>query len=889
MSTRKDKVQLEVEINGKQGKNEFALLVKEQRKLRKALYDTTLSQEEMIKKSAQYKKVTARLSQVRNEVLGARKETSLWKTAFTRLLPVATAFFAASGITSFLGNIRNLIVGADALEGKFNTVFGNAAAVVKASAEQQAIALGLTKNQYLEAATAAGDLLIPMGFQREEAAKLSTDLIGLSGALANWSNGQFDSKEVSNILTKALLGEREQLKSLGISIQEADVKQRLMDKGMSKLTGTALQQAKAMATLELITEKSTDAQNKFSSGQKSLSQRTAELRAWILQKVETFSTQLIPVYDLLLGVTKRVLETTFIFLGALAQTPKFIKENKVVIAALVLALIALNKNQIAAQYSALKMAVANKRASIATAAQTFSMKALNAAFRANPIGFVITAISFLVAGFDVAYRKSEKFRGTINGLGSVAKEVFKIIKESIQTFLDGFEDIKNGDFKSGLKKIGKSIVDTNPVGLAFTQGKRLGKAFTKGYDESLQAPSDNESELLQQQAQQLEAKGLEIGKNTGQSIIDGINKKLEEQNNQSGSTEVKVPRPLVAKAAAIGNDYTQESLTASASVTAADRIKNIEEGNKVELDLLEKKFLQSIFIEEEYGIKRLELISQSKEEELRLLATFGLTETEQYRNIELEKLRIDKEIGDKRVESKAREQAMIRAIEQQGIEAFREIIDESITLLARDEKAKKRAGRIARAFEAGVVAINSAREISEIFKSTAGWGPLGWVTASVRAVAAGLRATSAISKINAQKFYQGGRVPHYSGQLITGPANIPTQSGGDNILAMLTADEVVLNKRQQAAVGGPDVFRAAGVPGFNTGGIARVNTTPSNAVVTAVTTNNGGAGSRIVSDMRDTLHMLTAVLARGINANVSYTDLKQAESDVNLNQSLAAL
>ena len=60
-----------------------------------------------------------------------------------------------------------------------------------------------------------------------------------------------------------MLGEREQLKSLGISITEADVKQRLLKMGMEDLTGVQLQQAKATATQQLIFEKSTDAQAAF--------------------------------------------------------------------------------------------------------------------------------------------------------------------------------------------------------------------------------------------------------------------------------------------------------------------------------------------------------------------------------------------------------------------------------------------------------------------------------------------------------------------------------------------------------------------------------------------------------------------------------------------------
>jgi hypothetical protein len=152
------------------------------------------------------------------------------------------------------------------LDQKAKTVFGNYAKQVEQVGLTTARSIGLSEKQFLAAATAAGDLLVPMQFTRQESGRMSVEMLKLSGALARWTGGQKSTTEVSEILTKALLGEREQLKTLGISIQEADVQTRLAEKGQAKLTGTALQQAKALATVELITEKSTDAQAAFAAG-----------------------------------------------------------------------------------------------------------------------------------------------------------------------------------------------------------------------------------------------------------------------------------------------------------------------------------------------------------------------------------------------------------------------------------------------------------------------------------------------------------------------------------------------------------------------------------------------------------------------------------------------
>lgn len=67
-----------------------------------------------------------------------------------------------------------------------------------------------------------------------------------------------------------------------------------------------------------------------------------------------------------------------------------------------------------------------------------------------------------------------------------------------------------------------------------------------------------------------------------------------------------------------------------------------------------------------------------------------------------------------------------------------------------------------------------------------------------------------IAAISKQQYAGGGKV---IGQ------NIPMMSNGDNVVATLKTGEVVLNERQQAALGGASTFRRIGVPGFSSGGV----------------------------------------------------------------------
>ena len=150
---------------------------------------------------------------------------------------------------------------------KAATVFsGGALAGVEAWADGTAAAMGLSSDRAVGLAANMGDLLKPMGFTADQAADMSTEMVGLAGALSAWSGGTIDAAGVADIMTKAMLGETDGLKALGISISAAEVSARLAANGQAELTGEALAQAEALAIQQLILEKSTDAQAAWTDG-----------------------------------------------------------------------------------------------------------------------------------------------------------------------------------------------------------------------------------------------------------------------------------------------------------------------------------------------------------------------------------------------------------------------------------------------------------------------------------------------------------------------------------------------------------------------------------------------------------------------------------------------
>lgn len=269
----------------------------------------------------------------------------------------------------------------DNLDQKARTVFGETLPKVTKEAEKNAAALGLTSREYINAAAQIQDLLVPMGFTRDAAAGISIQLQNLSGALSEWTGGQKSASEVSDILSAALLGERDSLKSLGISIAEADVQAQLAAKGQENLTGAALQQAQAQATLDLVLQKSTDAQAAFAAGADSPIRQLNLLKAQVTTLAEAVAE----------GATPAISSLIQVMLGL----SNFVSENKT---ALLAGAAAVGTYAVAVNTAT----IATKGAELATKAAALAQTILNNAVKAAPYVVVATAI-FALTKYIVDY------------------------------------------------------------------------------------------------------------------------------------------------------------------------------------------------------------------------------------------------------------------------------------------------------------------------------------------------------------------------------------------------------------------------------------------------------------------------------------------------------
>lgn len=195
---------------------------------------------------------------------------------------------------------------AEETEAKFATVFESIGGEADKAAKDLARGFGLSSVAAKQLLGDTGDLLTGFGFTESMALDLSKKVQGLAVDLASFTNFSGGAEGASQALTKALLGERESVKSLGISILEEDVKAKIASLAAAgELRGETERQQKAYATLQIALEQSGKAQGDYARTSGSLANRTRKLKGQIQDVGVAFGKFLLP---LAIKVTTKISE-----------------------------------------------------------------------------------------------------------------------------------------------------------------------------------------------------------------------------------------------------------------------------------------------------------------------------------------------------------------------------------------------------------------------------------------------------------------------------------------------------------------------------------------------------------------------------------------------------
>lgn len=175
---------------------------------------------------------------------------------------VAGAVFAASKAKDFVADI---IGGASDLQeaaSKVGVVFGpQSLGAFQAWAAGADKAIGQSKQQALGAVGTFGNLLTAMGVTTDQAGMMSLGMTSLASDLASFNNTSVDDALLA--LRSGLTGETEPLKRFGVNLNEATLKAKAMELGLSDGKGVLDANAKAQAAYALIMEQTSKAQGDF--------------------------------------------------------------------------------------------------------------------------------------------------------------------------------------------------------------------------------------------------------------------------------------------------------------------------------------------------------------------------------------------------------------------------------------------------------------------------------------------------------------------------------------------------------------------------------------------------------------------------------------------------
>jgi len=214
--------------------------------------------------------------------------------------------FAVVGAAAIAMGVQALGVASDAEEAgaAFETTFGGAAKKTGEFVEEFANKAGLASFELKQLLATSGAVLQGIDFTASASAELSTKMATLAGDVASFSNVQGGAKPVMEAFSKALLGERESLKTYGIAILEADVKTQAFAMTGKTSAAELTKQEKALATYELLLQKTAvqqgdlnRTQDGFANASRRVQAELKELQVQMGNELLPIATELMPVFS----------------------------------------------------------------------------------------------------------------------------------------------------------------------------------------------------------------------------------------------------------------------------------------------------------------------------------------------------------------------------------------------------------------------------------------------------------------------------------------------------------------------------------------------------------------------------------------------------------------
>lgn len=320
-------------------------------------------------------------------------------------LPLAGAGAAAIKFASDMQESAN----------KVDVAFGNSAKIVKDFAQESLESFGIAEGSALDMAAMFGDMSTSMGINQYQAAKLSTELVGLAGDLASFKN--INIEEVTTALAGVFTGETESLKRLGVVMTEVNLEQFRMEQGIKRTYKEMSQAEKVMLRYQYVMGVTSNAHGDFERTGGGAANQMRIFQETLKELAADFGEILLPQFTKL--ITK-VNETLKEFKNLDIETKETIVQFGLFATAIPPVLWALGQ-------------------------LTDAFTRLN-----TKMGIILVALTAFAAGFegmgkvfDESSTKAEKLRGRLQALlapaGAAARLGFNVLNKVISNFSEDSE------------------------------------------------------------------------------------------------------------------------------------------------------------------------------------------------------------------------------------------------------------------------------------------------------------------------------------------------------------------------------------------------------------------------------------------------------------------
>ena len=204
--------------------------------------------------------------------------------------------FAIVGTISAMGKFVKAASDAREQMSQFNVVFGDFAPEAEKFANSMQSSFGIAKSEMVALLASLQDTFVPLGFSREKAAELSMAMAQLSIDVGSFKN--IATGDVASRMTSAIIGNHEAVRSLGIALTEATIKEEALRTGMISANEEMSNQVKVLARASLIFNNTTDAHGDYIRTQDEFANRLRAVTGQLTDMTVAIGETLIPAAEL---------------------------------------------------------------------------------------------------------------------------------------------------------------------------------------------------------------------------------------------------------------------------------------------------------------------------------------------------------------------------------------------------------------------------------------------------------------------------------------------------------------------------------------------------------------------------------------------------------------